>query len=93
MPYTRLYYHLVWATKDRQRVLTPEIEDEVYHLLRAKVKSMEAMVFAIGGVEDHVHIVASIPAKVAVAHFIGQVKGTTSRQVKENITGADHVYW
>ena len=36
MPYWQLFYHLVWATKAREPLLTPEVEAFVYNALRAK---------------------------------------------------------
>ncbi len=78
MPYHQLFYHLVWATKDRLPLLTPDIKPIVYDLLRTKAIGLDATVFAIGGMEEHVHMVASIPPVIAVSKFIGQTKGATS---------------
>ena len=50
------------------------------------------MVYALNGVEDHAHLVVSIPPRIAVAEFIGQVKGVTSARF--NKTGAPpSLYW
>lgn len=35
MPYWKLFYHLVWATRYREAVIQPAIESVVYELLRA----------------------------------------------------------
>ena len=78
MPYCQLLYHLVWTTKGRAPLLTPEVEPVVYSLLRTKAGQLEAQVFALDGIEDHIHMVVSIPAKLAVARFIGQVKAVSS---------------
>jgi hypothetical protein len=43
------------------------------------------VVFAVNGMADHVHMVVSIPPKVAVAHFIGQIKAVAS--TKHNTQG------
>jgi REP element-mobilizing transposase RayT len=57
MPYWQLFYHVVWATKRRTPLLTPEIAALTHDLLRQKALALEARVFAINGVEDHVHMV------------------------------------
>ncbi len=77
MPYYRLFYHIVWATKNRESLITPEIEPIIYNFLRGKAIGLGGTVFAINGMEEHTHMVASIPPKIAVATFIGQVKGVT----------------
>ncbi len=78
MPYWQLFYHLIWSTKYREALLAPDVEPIVYELLRTKAIGLEATVFAIGGMPDHVHMVVSIPPKIAVARFVGQIKAVTS---------------
>lgn len=88
MPYHQLYYHLVWATRNREPLLTPEVEPIVYDLLRAKAVGLGAIVFALGGWVDHVHMVASIPPVIAVSKFIGQTKGATSTRFNKGGHGS-----
>jgi len=83
MPYVQLYYHVVWATKDRQPLITPEIESILYGFMRSKTIGLEGVVFAIGGGKEHVHLVTSIPPKTPVATFIGQVKGVASARLNQ----------
>lgn len=80
MPHHHLYYHLVWGTKERHPLISSEIEPDVYQFIAFKVQELKGRVFAIGGIEDHVHVVASIPPTIAVAQFIGKVKGHSSHQ-------------
>jgi len=93
MPYWQLFYHIIWATKQREPIITPDIEKVVYGLLYRKAVGLEATVFALNGVADHIHMVAAVPPKIAVATFIGQVKGVVSARF--NKEGGDHVslYW
>ncbi len=92
MPYWRLFYHLVWATKYRQPIITPDVEPIIYDLLRTKAIGLEATVFAIGGMPDHVHMIVSIPPKIAVAKFVGQIKAVAATKFnKMDIPKA--LYW
>ncbi len=78
MPYWQLFYHLIWATKYREPLITQDVESIIYELLRTKAIGLGATVFAIGGMPDHVHLVVSIPPKIAVARFVGQVKAVAA---------------
>lgn len=78
MPYWECFYHCVWATKNRQPMLVEAVEPAIYGYLRGKAIGLEATVYALNGTVDHVHMVVSIPPKLAVATFIGQVKGVAS---------------
>lgn len=83
MPYLELYYHLVWATKGREPWITRSLESWVHDLIRAKGRALGAGVFAVGGTEDHIHMVSTIPPKVPVARFVGQVKAVSSKRINE----------
>lgn len=63
MPYWQLFYHIVWSTKDRLPLLTPEAEPIIYGFLRGKAIGLGATLFALNGIADHVHMVAAIPPK------------------------------
>ena len=91
MSYWRLFYHLVWTTKQREPWLTPDVEPMIYDLLRSKAVGLGATVFAVNGTEDHVHMVAAIPPKIAVATFVGQVKGVAT--ARYNADAEQHVRW
>lgn len=94
MPYTQLFYHLVWATKERAPLITPRVRPMLYGFIRAKAVGLGGTVFAIGGVEDHVHVVTSVPPRIALATFIGQVKGVASAKVnREGILGDIRFSW
>lgn len=93
MSYWRLYYHLVWGTKNRAPLLTPEVEPIIYKYLRQKAARLEATVYALNGDETHTHMVVSIPPKIAVSKFCGQVKATASTRYNKGDFGEDDFFW
>ena len=93
MPFYQLYYHLVWATKRRAPLLTAEVEPVIHGFLLSKAIGLGATVFALDGVEDHVHMVASIPPRIAVARLVGQVKGAASARFNSIGSDAPVFYW
>lgn len=84
MPYWQLFYHLVWGTRGRNPWLVPEIEPLMHGFIRDRARAVGATVYALDGIEDHVHLVAAIPPKLAVARFIGQVKSTSSTLLNDS---------
>jgi putative transposase len=93
MPYWQLFYHIVWATKNRLPLLTPDIEEAIYNLLRGKAIGLGGTVFALGGVLDHVHMVVAIPPKIAVAAFIGQIKAVASTKFNKSGLSEGAFFW
>ncbi|MCI0645200.1 MAG: IS200/IS605 family transposase [Chloroflexi bacterium] len=78
MPFWRTYYHLVWATKNREPLIQPAIERRLFSYLVNKANELEVRVYAINGWVDHVHLVVSIPPKHAVAYVVKRLKGASA---------------
>ena len=93
MPYSKLFYHFIWGTKHRLPLIDPAIESELYRVIAAKVKDLSGFLYAVGGTEDHVHLAASVPPKIAPAKFIGDVKGNSSHFVNHVIKPDFEFYW
>jgi len=81
MPYWRLFYHFVFGTRNREPLIAPAWENSLHNVIAAKATELEAFVYAVGGTEDHVHLIVSVPPKIALSTFIGQVKGNSSHFV------------
>lgn len=92
MAYWRHFSHLVWTTKDRQPFITADIEAELYGYIIGKATNLQCITHAIGGVDDHIHLVVSIPPKIAVADVIRRIKGSSSHYVNHNFPGYPHQF-
>ncbi|MBE9127013.1 IS200/IS605 family transposase [Coleofasciculus sp. LEGE 07081] len=84
MAFWRLYYHLVWATKERQPLITPAREPRLYSYIIGKADSLGCIIHSIGGVEDHLHLVTSIPPTLSIADFVKNIKGSSAHQFNQD---------
>ncbi|TAK32791.1 MAG: IS200/IS605 family transposase [Chloroflexota bacterium] len=78
MSYWRLFYHIVWATRNREPLIGAEVAADLYQVIAGKATQLGAIVHAVGGIEDHVHVATSVPPKLALSEFIGQLKGSSA---------------
>ncbi|MGA9381149.1 MAG: IS200/IS605 family transposase [Phormidium sp.] len=85
----RLYYHLVWATKERQSLITPKREPDLYNYIVGKADSHRCIVHAIGGTENHIHLIVSIPPNFAIADFVQNIKGSSSHQMNQLLISSE----
>jgi putative transposase len=84
MPLCHVYYHFVWATHNRLPLISANRETALYSFIRLKTGELSGTVYAIGGVEDHLHLIAAIPPSVALSEYIQRVKGSSSRYINMN---------
>lgn len=78
MPFCKLFYHFVWSTKYRKLTITDLLKPHLYASIVAKAADLHAIIHAVNGMEEHVHLVAELPPTLAPATFIGKVKGYSS---------------
>jgi putative transposase len=83
MAYWRLHYHLIWATYKRLPLIDAGAEQVLYRVIKEKCYELGVILHAVGNIEDHVHVVASIPPKLAVAEILKHFKGASSRAIGE----------
>ena len=93
MPYFQLFYHLIWSTKNREPLLSEKTEPIIHNFLRAKAAGLGATVYALAGTEDHVHMIVSIPPKLSVARFVGQVKAVASTKFNKSSSEGRPFFW
>jgi putative transposase len=78
MPYTDIHLHFVWSTWDRLPMFGELVREETFRIMRAKSEAFGVLLMAADGVADHVHLLARMPASLAPARFIGEIKGASS---------------
>ena len=92
--YWELFYHFVWRTKDSAPLLTPRVEAMTHkYLTHRALQVPEAIVHAVGGVEDHVHMAVSLPPTVEIAKWVGDLKGATSHEINHGPCGLHALAW
>lgn len=83
--YTKLVNHFVFSTFGRRPYLTSPIRHDIFAYMGGIIRKMRGAPIAINGIEDHVHILAHVPATVSVADFMRKVKGGSSEWVHERL--------
>ena len=92
-PFTQLYVHLVWSTWDRAPVITTNIVARLYASMLAKCKEMKCEPIAIGGIDNHVHLLIHLHPAVAVADLVKNVKGASSHLINHEIAPGLNFRW
>jgi REP element-mobilizing transposase RayT len=91
--YTQIYYHIVFSTKARARVLTEVKREALFRYTWGILKNDKSHLYRINGIEDHVHILASLHPTVCLADLVKDIKTGTSKWIKENSVFPEFTHW
>jgi REP element-mobilizing transposase RayT len=91
--YTELYLHLVWGTWQREPLITPDLQRDLYASLAHHSAELGADVIAIGGMPDHVHLLVRFPTTISVSEFVRRVKGGSSHLVTQVMRWPEPFKW
>lgn len=62
--------HIIFSTKKRQSMILPEISQELYSYMTGIAHAHESQVHEIGGIEDHVNLLVSLPRTLPLSKLI-----------------------
>jgi len=77
----------VFAAKYRRGVFNTQMLNRCEHLMAQVRADFEATLAEFNGEEDHVHLLAAYPPKVALSHLVNSLKGVSSRRLRQDFVG------
>jgi putative transposase len=83
--YLSLHYHIVFSTKDRQPLIASEWQDRLHEYLGGTVRGLGGVPEAVGGVDDHVHLLVGLRATHTLADFVRELKKAGTGWVRDEI--------
>jgi REP element-mobilizing transposase RayT len=75
--------HLVFSTKNRQKIIPKSYQSRLWAYLAAICKNYDMLAFAVGGTEDHVHVLFCLPPAMALARAVTLLKSNSSKWLNE----------
>jgi len=90
---TRVRLHIVFSTKDRRNLITPAVESELHAYLGGICRNRESPALAIGGTENHVHLLISLSKNLALSDFMMMLKKDSSKWIKKNRSTFRDFHW
>jgi REP element-mobilizing transposase RayT len=86
MPHTSThnYLHIVFGTKERASSIPELLQPRLWAYMAGICNNYAIVAFAIGGMEDHVHLLWRLPPMLLLAKAVSVVKANSSRWMKEH---------
>jgi putative transposase len=84
--YSEINLHVTWHTKDSLPLLNTTVGPLAHRYLKQRlVNDKGVFIHEIGGIETHIHLVATIPPTILISDWIGQLKGASAHEINHQI--------
>jgi REP element-mobilizing transposase RayT len=91
--YISALYHCVFSTKERHKTITNDLQKRLWPYVGGIARENKMRALEIGGVEDHVHLLLSIPSTLSIAKAMQLIKGGSSKWVHETFPEHNTFEW
>ncbi len=90
---TNLVFHIVFSTKERQPLIRETFRDELEKYMSGIVRNEGGVTLGIGGMPDHIHVIAKFKPDRSVADMVRLIKANSSKWVNENHGQSGRFAW
>lgn len=85
-------YHIVLVPKYRRKVIYGKLRKDIGKILRTLCDYKHVEIIEAHAMPDHIHMLVSIPPKLAVADFMGYLKGKSTLMIFERHANLKYKY-
>lgn len=79
-----VWLHAVFTTKDRQPLITTDLEEELFPFLYDEFDKLGCKLNIVNGLPDHIHCLFMLDAQHSYASVMKQIKGASSYYINDN---------
>lgn len=83
MPYVKILIHAVWTTKNREKIITDSLREELINHIKKNAKEKSIFISELNCVADHIHCLISLGTSQNIADVIRLIKGESSHWVND----------
>jgi putative transposase len=80
---TSLHYHAIFSTKERRPLVTAELKPDLLAYVGGIVRNLGGKVVMANAMENHVHLLITLPSTLDIADCMRMVKANSSKWVNE----------
>lgn len=79
--YTQIFYHIVFAVKRRENLISPVWKDNLYKYISGVITNQNQKLYIINGMPDHVHILVSCGPTVTLSNLVKEIKEHSTKYI------------
>jgi putative transposase len=90
---TRLFMHLVLVTRRSAPYITVDVENPLHRKLATLVREQRCLCLAVGGGDEHVHLLVRLRASVSVDAVVAALRDESTSWVRRRFPELDLFAW
>lgn len=91
--YHAIFMHYVWSTHHRSALLSPSIRARLFPYFGGITRNLDCSLIAVGGVEDHVHLLIKLHPSRASADVARIIKCNSSGWIHDTFADQSGFAW
>jgi putative transposase len=84
MPFIKVWIHLIWSTKNRDKLITKELKPKLISHIKENAKIKEIYIDTINCVQEHIHLLISLKGEQSISKVVQLLKGESSFWINKN---------
>jgi len=90
--YCSALFHCVFSTKERRKIVSPELQPRLWAYMGGLAREHGMKALTVGGMDDHAHILLSLPSSMPIANAMREIKSASSLWMNKTC-GQPHFAW
>ena len=91
--YSQIYIQAVFAVQERACLIHPSWREELFRYISGIFTNKGQKLIAIGGVEDHIHVLFGLKPDISISDLIRDVKSSSSGFINSKRFVRGKFYW
>jgi len=83
MPFTKIWIHVIWSTKSRDKIISKELRPLLLEHIVENAKQKEIFIKVINCVSDHIHLLISLGREQSISKVVMLIKGESSNWINK----------
>ena len=91
--FTNLLVHVIFSTKHRAPLIAPDLRERLFEYIGGIIRKEKGILLEIGGMPDHVHLLARFKADRSVATMTRSIKSSSTKWVHDAFPERNEFAW
>ena len=91
--FSQIYIQVVFAVQNRESIIQPSWDEELYKYISGIVRNKEQKMLAINGMPDHIHFFIGMKPSCCLSDLVREIKKSSNDFIKEKKFSKSKFNW